>query len=244
MKNQFLLIISLLMIILNSCNNMDNEIKKIVAFGDSTTSDEYIVENVYSKNLSFLFADSGLNIEIINSGISGNTTEDALLRFNEDVLEHEPDLVIIQFGINDSYVDNFEGNTKPFIPISRYRENLEYFINNLKEKNIKIILMTPNPLRWTDELKLICGQEPFNINDPKGLNLYVEKFAQVVRDVAKKQGITFVDIYNIFENSESNNKVKVCDLLLDGIHPNEKAHKIIADSLFKTIIALNKSNIK
>ena len=136
MKNHFLLIISLLMIILNSCNNMDNEIKKIVAFGDSTTSDEYIVENVYSKNLSFLFADSGLNIEIINSGVSGNTTEDALHRFNEDVLDHEPDLVIIQFGINDSYVDNFGGNTKPFIHISRYRENLEYFINTLKEKKI------------------------------------------------------------------------------------------------------------
>ena len=40
-------------------------------------------------------------LELINSGISGDTTLDGLARLDWSVLSYEPDLVTINFGIND-----------------------------------------------------------------------------------------------------------------------------------------------
>ena len=40
-------------------------------------------------------------VEMINSGISGDTSLDGLARLDWAVLSYEPDLVTINFGIND-----------------------------------------------------------------------------------------------------------------------------------------------
>lgn len=44
-------------------------------------------------------------IEVINSGISGDTTKDALKRIESDVISYKPMMVIIEFGAND-YFEN------------------------------------------------------------------------------------------------------------------------------------------
>lgn len=76
----------------------------IVAFGDSTTAPRGNLV-VYSTLLqSELFA-QGQPIRVVNSGVGGNTTEVARDRFERDVLAYQPDLVVVQFGINDSAVD-------------------------------------------------------------------------------------------------------------------------------------------
>ena len=42
---------------------------------------------------------------IINAGIGGHNTENARARLQKDVLSKNPDVVIIQFGINDAAID-------------------------------------------------------------------------------------------------------------------------------------------
>jgi len=81
-----------------------HETKKftIVAFGDSITAPRKNIV-VYSDLLRKEFA--GKNVDVINAGIGGNTTAHALARFEKDVLARDPDLVIMQFGNNDSSID-------------------------------------------------------------------------------------------------------------------------------------------
>lgn len=69
----------------------------IIAFGDSLTAGNGAPpgEN-YVDQLS-----KSLGVPIINAGVSGNTTLDALNRFDRDVLERDPKIVIVLLGGND-----------------------------------------------------------------------------------------------------------------------------------------------
>ena len=43
-------------------------------------------------------------LSVINSGVNGDTTTGAQQRFEQDVLHHRPEIVIIQFGLNDQTI--------------------------------------------------------------------------------------------------------------------------------------------
>jgi acyl-CoA thioesterase-1 len=69
----------------------------IVCFGDSITEGHRLRRvNSYPYQLGL-----SLGEEIINTGISGETSSEALVRLERDVLEKKPRLVIVQFGGND-----------------------------------------------------------------------------------------------------------------------------------------------
>ena len=71
----------------------------IICFGDSITEGHRLRRiNSYPYQLGLL-----LGKEVVNTGISGETSSEALLRLKKDVLERKPRLVIVQFGGNDPY---------------------------------------------------------------------------------------------------------------------------------------------
>ena len=41
------------------------------------------------------------DVTMINAGISGHTTVNALARIDRDVISHQPDVVTVMFGLND-----------------------------------------------------------------------------------------------------------------------------------------------
>ncbi len=74
----------------------------ILAFGDSLTEGfGVITEDNYPSQLSRKLAADGYNIEVINGGISGETTTSALSRVDW-MLNSKPDIVIVETGPNDA----------------------------------------------------------------------------------------------------------------------------------------------
>ncbi|MGB7570946.1 MAG: GDSL-type esterase/lipase family protein, partial [Methanothrix sp.] len=74
----------------------------IVAYGDSITAGFAVrrgFPSFWKQMLVERYPEAG--VEMINSGISGDTTMDGLSRLDWAVLSYEPDLVTINFGIND-----------------------------------------------------------------------------------------------------------------------------------------------
>jgi lysophospholipase L1-like esterase len=204
---------------------------KIVAFGDSTTA---LNENfpVYSELLQRLF-DEYTNFDFVNAGVKSNTTSDAMKRFEKDVLNLNPRLVIIQFGINDSAIDVWKDKNirDPRTSITDFDKNMRDFIKRCRAYGTDVLLMTPNSLFWTDELKKLYGQEPYNVNDPDGFNFQLESYAQKVRDIAASENLECLDIFNIF-------KKDIHSLLLDGIHPNANAHERLAELIRPKLIKI------
>ena len=76
----------------------------LVAFGDSVTAPRGNAEN-YSGILASDLLFDGKAIEVVNAGVGGNTTTMALKRFDADLLQKQPDTVVLMFGINDLAVD-------------------------------------------------------------------------------------------------------------------------------------------
>jgi len=216
----------------------DDKPLTIVALGSSTTAKRSGVRSVYVDRLQEELPKRGIPVKMINSGVGGDTTDRARKRFDKDVLAHNPDLVIIQLGINDSAFDVWKdpAATKPRVPMDRYEENLRTFVRTLKERGAEVILMTPNSLRWTPKLKELYGKPPYKADDVKGFAVTVKPYAEVVRKVAREEGAELVDVFKAFESYCDGKRVD--RLLLDGMHPNDQGHHIVADLLIDKIMAM------
>ncbi len=210
----------------------------IVCFGDSTTAPREVNgENltVYADILREELPKFGITGSILNKGVGGSTTKDAMNRFKADVLDQNPNLVIIQFGCNDSAVDVWKDPpaAEPRISLSEYILNLQTMIRALKSRGCRVILMTPEPRRWNPETVKLYGKSPYDPSDPMGFNLLFTDYVQAVRDLAKKENVALVDMYNIYIALGN----KIDDFFLDGMHPNNEGHRLVAEGLMKTIIS-------
>jgi len=211
----------------------------IVAFGDSTTAVRGSTR-IYAS----LLQEELRNVRVINSGVGGNTTEMARKRFEKDVQAHQPQIAIIQFGINDSARDVWKTPpvTEPRVPLERYRENLRHFVQTLKSRNTRVVLMTSNPLRWTPRLKEMYGRPPYQPGNEDGFNAPLVPYCEAVRQIAREEGVELLDMQQIFVEQARKQGVTVDSLLSDGMHPNDEGHRIKGDLLRERILALAKTH--
>ncbi len=208
----------------------------IVAFGDSTTAPRGKLQ-VFTRLLESELALKEVDTQIINSGVGGNNTNQARKRFQKDVLTHRPDVVIIQFGINDAAVDVWKKPpaTVPRVDLELFEENLTHFVTTLQSKGSEVILMTPNPCRWTSKLKELYGKPPYQPDQVDGFNVLLSEYANAARRIAKQNDAALIDVYRLFQDYDKQPQQAVDDLLLDGIHPNADGHRLIAELILKQL---------
>lgn len=224
-------------------NDMQQPLR-IVAFGDSTTASRQGVV-VYCDLLAAAFRQAGAATMIFNAGVGGHNTDHALERFQADVLDNRPDIAIIQFGINDAAWDvrNDPPPTGPRVAIDRYERNLRHFVDALKQQGAHVVLLTPNPMRWTPKMLEICGRPPYEVDNPDGFNKFVRQYAAIPRQVAAETGATLVDVFAAFEASPTQGGPAVEELLLDGQHPNSAGHRLVAQLLLDAVRPLAASHL-
>lgn len=100
----------------------------VVAFGDSLTRGYGVPPG---KNF-VTFLSEYTNIPIINSGFTGDLTSHALIRLKSDVLDYDPDVVLVLLGGND-FLSGFSEEV--------VRANLQAIIRNIKKGGAKVILV-------------------------------------------------------------------------------------------------------
>jgi len=211
-------------------------LKKIIAFGDSTTAPRGPLV-VYADLLRAELAKRGQPAEVINSGVPGNNTEQARERFACDVLAPEPDAVILWFGLNDSAIDVYLNATAPRVAVETYETNLRFFVAQLKARDIYVILMTPNPMTWTDELRGYYARPPYKPLDPDGMNVTLGPYLDAVRRIARNQRVPLVDVNQAFRGFGKSSTGGMDALLLDGMHPNDAGQRLVAERLLPLLIA-------
>jgi lysophospholipase L1-like esterase len=209
----------------------------IIAFGDSTTAPRGKL-TVYASCLAGELKKNGRAVRVINAGVGGHNTDMARRRFQKDVLAREPDVVIIQFGINDAAVDVWRKPpaTKPRVSLARYEANLMHFVKTLKARDTKVILMTPNPMRWTPRLRQLYGKPPYKAADADGFNVLLNNYAAAVRRIGESQKVPVADVYAAFQAYDQRVDQSMDDLLLDGMHPNNRGQQIVCGLLMKKLV--------
>jgi lysophospholipase L1-like esterase len=177
-----------------------------------------------------LLTERGIENKVINAGIPGSHTgyqkENNLFkiphgmdRFDTAVLAYHPDWVTINFGINDSWQDKGKKGTSR-IPLQEYRHNLKFFIDGIRKQGGRAILITPNPV----------GEKYRGFHRRR-----LKKYRNVVRQLAARKNIPLIDTWKLFPYYVRKKHEALDSLLLDGVHPNDTGHKIIAEATFKII---------
>ncbi len=217
---------------------------KVVAFGASTTAPRAQVV-VFADQLTDRIGPG--NVKILNMGVRGNSTHAAMERFQRDVLDQKPDVVIIQFGINDSAVDVWDDppKTTPRVALADYESNIRYFVRASQAIGAEVILMTPNQLCWSPRTLERYGKPPYNRDDPRGFNLLLTEYCEVVRNVARDEKARLVDVYAAYDDAQKTGGKTAEDLLPDGMHPTTDGHGLVADALeplLQDIIAKRKTH--
>jgi|GEM_PF-186879 len=110
----------------------------IVALGDSITDDLQGWFPILQHVLEIGLEDP--DFTFVNSGVSYDTSTDALKRLNRDVLDHEPDWVIVALGTFDAQRLHVAPD-RPLVSLADYWENLNTIEANVNE-------VTDNPLIW------------------------------------------------------------------------------------------------
>ena len=152
----------------------------------------------------------------INRGISGQTTPQMLLRFRADVINLNPELVIILAGTND-----IAGNTGPS-SIEMIAHNIISMAELAIINDIKIILCSVLPV--------------YDYTWKPGLNPVgkISALNEIIRDYAQNNGITYLDYYS---SMVDNRKGLIEPYTYDGVHPNKLGYTIM-ESLLETAIGL------
>ncbi len=137
---------------------------RIVAFGDSLTIGLGLLEQeAYPALLQNKINEAGYQFEVVNAGVSGDTSAGGLRRLDW-ALEGNVKVLIVAFGGNDG----LRG-----LPVPQMKENLSQIIDKARERSIVIIL---------------AGMEaPPNFGQE-----YATGFRQAFRDVALNKRVLFI----------------------------------------------------
>ena len=161
-----------------------------------------------------------LNIRITNKGISGNTTRDLLGRWQEDVLDLEPDWLSIMIGINDVW-RQFDRPDDPEagVPLAEYKANLESLIEQAQPVVTRgIILLTPYFI------------EP-DRREP--MRAMMDQFTETVKAAGETHNLPVADTQASFDKAlETVHPLHFC---ADRVHPIPHGHCLIAEAFLDTI---------
>ena len=106
--------------------------KLLVCFGDSITAGYGLDKSQsYPADLEHLLTSHGYHYQVVNQGVPGDTTKDALARVNQVVALH-PDIVVLEFGGNDG----LRG-----LSTDLTRRNLNQLLATLQAAHIRILLV-------------------------------------------------------------------------------------------------------
>ena len=163
--------------------------------------------NSITDSWASLFPEMFPGKHYLGRGISGQTTPQMLVRFPQDVIRLEPDVVVILAGTND-----IAGNTGPSSQ-EMLEDNIISMVYLAKANAISVVLCSVLPV---SDYPWKPGLNP----GPKivELNAWMKQFAQ-------DEGLVYVDYHSEMVNDRLG---LARELTYDGVHPNQEGYQVMA----------------
>ncbi len=188
--------------------------KRVVFLGDSITDfwklDEYFPGKSY-----------------INRGISGQTTSQMLVRFQQDVVALHPKAVVILAGTND-----IAGNTGP-ISLEDIEANYASLEELARANGIKVVFSSVLPVHnYTPQSQdFFADRPPAKILE---LNRWLASYSRT-------HPCIYLDYFNAMVDAKGLLKKELAE---DGLHPNPAGYRImapLADAAIATAVGKTKN---
>lgn len=211
LKNRVLLAIVLIFVATVSVHAAHPRRLRIVAYGTSLTA-----LYPWTGDLESALNGCGLDVRVINTAQSAKTSAWAVENLKRRVLDRHPDIVLLEFAINDAY--------RPFgVSLAASRTNMEHMVDAIHARfpRARIILMSMNAVgkEWQ-------GERP-------ELTDYYDQY----RLVAKDKGADFLDNFPAWSTILQHDPDRFAAMVPDGLHPTEAAHRMVTVRNLVTLLA-------
>jgi len=137
----------------------------------------------------------------IVTAIGGEDSVKGAARFERDVLSMKPDVIFIDYALNDRR-----------LPEKEVEKAWRSMAKAAKAKRVPVVFMTPTGAR---NVRIDAADEPLEIR------------AAIIRKVAAEEGVPVADVWAAWKK-ELKGGVKQDRLLAQANHPNRKGHEIAA----------------
>lgn len=220
------------------------EKKKILVVGDSlckgvSLNEEknryFFIKNSFVNNLS-----AALNVDVVNTAKFGSTIKYGAERLEAHLTNHRPDIVLIEYGGNDCdfiWDEIAEDPYKQHLPkttLSDYSHYLIAMIAMARRYQATPVVMTLPPLNAVDYFKWFTKGSRKKadsilkwLEDVSKIYWWHERYSSTVVDVAEQCNVPVADVRRSFLRTPDF-RTYICS---DGIHPNEKGHKLLTASI-------------
>ena len=142
-------------------------------------------------------------VNTITTSIGGEQAEQGAKRFEKEVLVHRPDVLFIDYALNDRSIG-----------LKRARAAWESMIREAKSYGTKVILLTPTP-----DLRE-------NISSP---DADLARHSTQIRQLAEKFKVGLVDSYSLFKGMAKNQPLE--KFLAQNNHINTLGHERVAEAV-------------
>ncbi|RED50325.1 SGNH/GDSL hydrolase family protein [Seonamhaeicola aphaedonensis] len=153
-------------------------------------------------------------VNTITTSIGGEQAEQGAKRFKEEVLTYKPDVLFIDYGLNDRSIG-----------LERAKVAWEEMVVEALKYGAKVILLTPTPDLRED---ITSDEAP------------LAKHSEMIRDLAKKHKVGLVDSYALFKKLAETEPL--IGYMAQNNHINQKGHQFVADAIFEYFITSNCHN--
>ncbi len=147
-------------------------------------------------------------INVITTAIGGENSIPGAARFERDVLSLKPDLIFIDYALNDRRQ-----------PVEKVEAAWLEMIAAAKKANVPVVLLTPT---GDSSAKLDDPQDPLN------------QRAELIRKMAREQQVLIADVFAAWK-AEIGKGTPQTEILSQGNHPNLKGHTLAAETIYKAV---------
>ncbi len=200
---------------------------KILFIGDSITDPKFNLRmmkdikgrNIYALQLKKRFRSKSKGIKVYIKGIASNRTYHLYDRLTKDCIDIKPDVIIMLIGVNDAWENYVPESYPPLLrPMEPHiREIYRRIRTELPET--QILYLMPFMIDSVEE-KL-----PFHKT--------LDEYRELLKSVAAESSATILDLQEIFYKAQESTEPE--KLAIDGIHPTNLGHKIMADAIEEMI---------
>ncbi|MFI4910941.1 MAG: SGNH/GDSL hydrolase family protein [Sedimentisphaeraceae bacterium JB056] len=157
------------------------------------------------------------NLKIYNAGIGGNTTSELLERWQKDVLDLEPDIVVLLIGVNDVLRKYEEDRSDESVSVDQCQSNIKFMLDTLVKNNVQVVLMQP--------FMFVKDNYDQRFSD-------ILRYGDRIKELAENYSdITFIPMQEIITKEFED--IDMADVSYDSIHPHRWAHCWLGLELLK-----------
>ena len=201
----------------------ETPVVKVVFFGDSiTASNRNLLDpedlgvgyvKIAAGKLRLLYPDTAF--QFVNRGVDGDRTAELLQRVKKDVVDANPDYVVLEVGINDVWCRFSRGEE---VTPEAFRANYLQLVDTILATGAKLFLIQPYALKMGDKQRF----RPF-----------LERFNDIIREIAAVRDVALVPVDEISMGVTQD--IDPAQFTTDGVHPTHRGCRYIADLLIKEL---------